>query len=108
MSAAASTAVAEGDRVYVSAASALEIAIKAASGKLRLGVPAPEFVPHHLRINRFTPLPVTHEHALAVHDLPRGGGDPFDRLLAAQAQVEELTLVSRDPVMRAYGVPVLW
>ena len=53
-------------------------------------------------------LPVSIEHAAAVERLPRHHGDPFDRMLIAQATIEGATLVSGDEAMRAYDVPILW
>lgn len=89
--------------VCVSAASAWEIGIKRALGKLR----SPDDLEEQLRLARFVPLPVTVTHGLAVRDLPRLHGDPFDRLLVAQARLEGLTLVTRDARLAEYGVPVL-
>ena len=58
--------------------------------------------------SRFVPLPVTVDHAFFVRDLPRHHGDPFDRLLVAQAKVEGMTLVSNDRLIRLYDVDLLW
>lgn len=52
-------------------------------------------------------LPVTHAHALHVATLPHHHGDPFDRLLVAQAQLEKLTIVTVDPQIQRYDVEVL-
>jgi PIN domain nuclease of toxin-antitoxin system len=90
--------------VYASTASLWEIAIKRALGKLE----APDDLPRRLRDLGFRFLDVTPEHAWAVRDLPRHHGDPFDRLLVAQAQTERLSLVSADPRLHAYDVPVVW
>jgi PIN domain nuclease of toxin-antitoxin system len=57
--------------------------------------------------NRFLPLPVTEPHALAVGALPDLHRDPFDRLLIAQARHEGLKLVTRDPQIARYGVPLI-
>ncbi|CAN5772887.1 MAG: type II toxin-antitoxin system VapC family toxin [Actinomycetota bacterium] len=89
--------------VLVSAASAWEIGIKIAVGKLR----APLDLMQQLRDKRFTPLPVTVEHGLRVGELPLLHKDPFDRLLVAQAQLEGLTIVTRDPRIAAYDVETL-
>ena len=89
--------------VCVSAASAWEIGIKVGLGKLR----PPESLSTRLREERFTPLPVTVEHGLRVGELPLLHKDPFDRLLVAQAQLESLTIVTRDPRIARYDVPVL-
>ncbi|CAN5865761.1 type II toxin-antitoxin system VapC family toxin [soil metagenome] len=90
-------------RVLVSAASAWEITIKRALGKLR----APGDLSDQLAAARFEGLALTTEHALAVGDLPALHGDPFDRLLVAQARVEGLTLVTSDPQVQRYEVTVL-
>ncbi|HEV2199950.1 MAG TPA: type II toxin-antitoxin system VapC family toxin [Bryobacteraceae bacterium] len=96
-------AVLAGERVFVSAATVWEISIKVARGKLRVQGDLEE----HLRINRFHPLPVTVAHALAAGALPRHHGDPFDRMLVAQAVIESLTLVTADKRQAAYEVPVI-
>lgn len=56
----------------------------------------------------FSALSVTIEHADAARSLPRHHRDPFDRLLIVQAQLEGLTIVTRDPAFSKYAVPVLW
>lgn len=89
--------------VCVSAASAWELGIKVSLGKLR----APESLSIRLREERFTPLPVTVEHGLRVGELPLLHKDPFDRLLVAQAQLEGLTIVTRDPRIARYDVETL-
>jgi PIN domain nuclease of toxin-antitoxin system len=86
--------------VFVSAATAWEIAIKRSLGKLQ----APANYEEELRHHRFTPLSITTAHALAVEHLPALHHDPFDRILVAQAVLERLTLVTRDPRIRGYGV----
>lgn len=87
--------------VFVSAASIVEIAIKQSSGKLTFDEP-PEA---QLQACRFHELPLTVAHASAMRDLPWIHKDPFDRMLAAQARVEGLTLISRDPIVRQYDLP---
>jgi PIN domain nuclease of toxin-antitoxin system len=89
--------------VCVSAASAVEIGLKQATGKLQ----APADLEGQIRHHRFTPLPVTVAHGLHVGTLPLLHGDPFDRLLVAQAQLEGLTIVTRDPRIAAYDVETL-
>ena len=90
--------------VFVSAATAWEISIKKAIGKLK--VPAGSYL-NELKVHRFIPLDITTEHALAVEQLPLHHNDPFDRLLIAQAQVERLTLVTRDSRIGQYTVQTL-
>jgi PIN domain nuclease of toxin-antitoxin system len=89
---------------YVSAASVWEIAIKRATGKLRV----PDDLLEKVAAARFGELGVTFEHAIRAGALPPHHGDPFDRMLVAQAQSEGLTLVSGDARIAAYGVPLLW
>lgn len=88
-----------------SAASAWEIAIKSALGKLAL--PAGADIEAELERDGFVPLPVEIVHALGVRALPALHGDPFDRLLVAQARAEGFTLVTADPALGRYGVPVM-
>jgi PIN domain nuclease of toxin-antitoxin system len=89
--------------VYVSAASAWEIAIKCALGKLR----APDDLADELEAADLLPLSITVDHALAAGALPRHHhDDPFDRMLVAQAQVEDLTIVTADAALKQYAVPI--
>jgi PIN domain nuclease of toxin-antitoxin system len=83
--------------VWVSAASAWEIAIKVALGRLDLGEPPDVCLPRELKRSDFRPLAVGVDHALAVGRLPPHHRDPFDRLLIVQTQMEGLTLVTADP-----------
>jgi PIN domain nuclease of toxin-antitoxin system len=94
----------QADEVYVSAVTAWEIAIKSALGKIIARGTVADAIADY----GFSPLPITVEHADAVGSLPPHHRDPFDRLLAVQARVEELTLVTRDQAFRPYGVKVLW
>ncbi len=96
-------AIAEAEWVYVSAATAWELAIKAALGRLRL----PDSVAAGVRQSGFEPLPITFQHAEAAAALPPHHGDPFDRMLVAQARLEGLTLVTHDGNIPRYDVPVL-
>lgn len=91
-----------------SVASSWEVAIKVGLGKLELDGPVSEVIPSELLRYGFTLLPIDHAHVLAVSDLPRHHGDPFDRLLVAQARAEGLTLVTADNRIAAYDVPILW
>jgi PIN domain nuclease of toxin-antitoxin system len=92
------------NELFLSAASSWEIAIKHALGRLPLpGLPA-EYVPRAMQRQGVAGLPIEHRHALHVASLPRHHGDPFDRLLIAQAQLEQLTLLSADRQLEAYEV----
>lgn len=86
--------------VYASAASAWEIEIKTALGKLE----APTDLDEQLRLRRFVELPVQVRHVRALRGLPPLHRDPFDRLLVAQAMVEDLVVVTNDARLRAYPV----
>ena len=96
-------AIEEADAVYVSAASAWEVAMKTALGRLR----PTRTVEEAASDSGFVELPVTFRHAEWVTGLPPHHRDPFDRMLVAQAAVEELTLVTRDPVFARYGVGLI-
>ena len=89
--------------VFVSAVCVQEIVIKQALKRLS----CPETVLPLIAANRFSPLPITLEHAQAMRDLPRLHKDPFDRQLVAQSRVEGMMLVTRDPIIADYGIPVL-
>lgn len=89
--------------VLVSAATAWEIAIKRSLGKLQ----TPHDLQTAIRACGFHDLPITFAHALATEKLSPHHRDPFDRLLIAQAQLEAATLVTRDPVMTLYAIPIL-
>ena len=93
--------------VLVSAVSIWEIAIKASIGRLQISHPDVMKLPHLIETAGFDELPIDARHAAAVVVLPMHHRDPFDRLLVAQARVEELTLVTTDPAIRAYDVRVL-
>ena len=96
-------AIEEADSVYVSAVSAWEVAIKTGLRRLR----PTRTVEEAASESGFLELPVTFRHAERVTRLPPHHRDPFDRMLVAQAAVEELTLVTRDPVFARYGVALL-
>ncbi|MCU1356008.1 MAG: PilT protein domain protein [Acidimicrobiales bacterium] len=89
--------------VVVSAVSVWEVSIKTALGKLR----SPGDLPLAIVEEGFEPLSISIDHAHAAGALPRHHADPFDRLLIAQAQLEGLTIVTRDRVFDAYEVDVL-
>ena len=97
-------AILDAPAVYVSIATAWELAIKSSLGKLRVDVP----FRHAVRINQFESLAITLDHTERVAALPRHHGDPFDRMLAAQALHEGLTLVTHDRAFAPYALPVLW
>lgn len=93
--------------VYVSAVSALEVAVKVRDGKLPVRADVGAWLPPEMEKNRFLSLAVTLKHAARVEHLPLHHRDPFDRLLVAQAVTERLTLVTADAKVALYDVPVI-
>ena len=92
-----------GNLVAVSAASAWEISIKKALGKLA----APDDLEQQVQAGGFSPLPISTAHGVAAGQLPHHHEDPFDRMLIAQAFAEGLTIVTRDKRFGNYGVALL-
>jgi PIN domain nuclease of toxin-antitoxin system len=93
--------------LLLSAASVWEIAIKHAIGKLRLPEPPERFVPSRAATLRTASLDIAQAHALRVAVLPMHHRDPFDRLLIAQAQLEDLSILTADPVFGRYDLRVI-
>lgn len=104
------TTITAGDtELQVSAASAWEIATKHRLGELPEAEAVVRGYEEHLRRLRAEELPVTSRHALTAGSLTWNHRDPFDRVIAAQAMIESLTLVSRDPAFQGLpGVPLMW
>jgi PIN domain nuclease of toxin-antitoxin system len=95
------------NEVFVSAASAWEIAIKTRSGKLDPG-PLRQDLTAEIERQGFQPLPILLVHAERAGALPPHHSDPFDRMLVAQAQAENLRLVSKERLFDRYGVVRVW
>ena len=93
--------------LFLSAASAWEIAIKHALGKLSLPEAPGRYVPAGAERLGTLQLPIELSHALRVATLPPHHRDPFDRLLIAQAQIERVPILTADPVFRRYDVDVI-
>ncbi len=96
------------NRKLVSVATCWEIAIKAGLRKLDLGEPCRTFLSRELNRNHFELLPIRLEHVAAVEELPTLHGDPFDRLLIAQALAEGYAIVGVDKLFDRYGTSRLW
>jgi PIN domain nuclease of toxin-antitoxin system len=96
------------EELYLSAVSPWELAIKAKLGKYDLPEPPREYVPKRLASQRIRSLPITQLHALATYDLPLHHYDPFDRLLIAQAQIENMAILTSDRDFAKYEVDVVW
>lgn len=95
------------NEIFLSSASSWEISIKYGIGKLKLPDPPEIYVPERMKRANFKSLEITHQHALAVADLPQIHKDPFDRLLIAQANIENFTLLSADSIFGKYTVKLI-
>lgn len=96
------------NEIYLSIVSIWEIQIKAQLGRLTLRIPLPELVRDQQAANSLQLLSLEPEHIYKLAELPLLHGDPFDRVLLAQAQAENLTLMSNDNALAAYGADLLW
>lgn len=96
------------DSVFVSPISAYEMVFKANTGKLPVAQRLLADLAGYLDRQRFDILPVTLAHAAAAGRLPLEHRDPFDRMLAAQALIDDLTLVSTDEKLDQFGIKRLW
>ena len=101
-------AVADATTVFVSAVTAWELTSKVRFGKWPQAATLAADMPAAVEAEKFTPLPVTLAHAHFAGLLPGAHRDPFDRMLAAQAQIEDVALVTADPVFHTLGVRILW
>ena len=97
-----------GNERWVSVASGWEMVIKADLGKLRLPLPFNDLFPGKLEALGFSILPIWPKHLHALQGMPRHHGDPFDRMLVAQAISEGLTVLGADSAFDAYRVTRLW
>ena len=93
--------------LFVSTVCAWEIAIKYALNKLELPEPPAAYVPSRMAAFAMQPLAIEFQHALHVAALPLHHTDPFDRLLVAQAQVEDLPILTSDPAIGVYDVETI-
>lgn len=96
------------NETFLSIASVWEMAIKLGLGKLRLEDHLAVVLERGARENRIASLAITKPHAIAVAELPDLHRDPFDRLLVAQARLDDMVLIGRDPVFDGYGVRRIW
>jgi PIN domain nuclease of toxin-antitoxin system len=97
-----------GEDVYVSAATAWEIATKVRIGKLKAPKALLADFVEAIELLGFRPLPIALRHGYDAGQLPGAHRDPFDRMLAAQARAEGLALVSCDPAFEALGLKTVW
>lgn len=94
----------DSSELYLSSASSWEIAIKANTGKLVLPERPSQIVANAMRLMTLRSLDITHLHVLAIEDLPDVHGDPFDRMLVAQANTEQMVLLTADRIFEKYKV----
>jgi PIN domain nuclease of toxin-antitoxin system len=94
--------------ILFSVASAWELTIKTALGRLQLLENLSDMLPLELADNKMRVLPILLPHVLAVLDLPNHHKDPFDRMLVAQARVEGVPIISADPGIARYDVERIW
>jgi PIN domain nuclease of toxin-antitoxin system len=98
----------DANQPYLSIASLWEMAIKLSLGKLSLGQPFEQLISQQLRLNGIELLPIAVEHVNQVVTMPFHHRDPFDRLLVAQAMVEQIPIVSADEAFKPYEIKCLW
>ena len=97
------------NHLYLSMASVWELAIKASLGKLQAPTNLEQYINTQLESRDIELLPIALGHMTVVRNMPRLHGDPFDRLLIAQARVEQMPLLSREVALfTRYGVNVIW
>lgn len=98
----------EQTEVLVSAASAWEISTKSRIGKLRIAEAISQRLPETVASQGFTPLPISLTDAQRAGWLATEHRDPFDRMLAAQAQAHDVPIATNDPAFASLGVKVVW
>jgi len=96
------------NEVALSLASVWEIAIKVGVGRMDLPDAVERYIPERLRHDGFELIPIELRHAFRAGTLPRIHGDPFDRMLVAQAQVEGIPILTADPAISRYDVETIW
>jgi len=96
-----------GNELCLSSVCAIEISMKYSVGKLSLHIPPAEFVPALLSLGYVTVLPIEVSHAVRLSSLPFHHRDPFDRLLIAQAQVENLKVLTADQQFEHYDIEIV-
>jgi PIN domain nuclease of toxin-antitoxin system len=94
--------------VAFSVASAWELALKVGAGRMELPGPIERYLPDRLRHHGFDLLTIELSHVFRAGTLPRINGDPFDRILVAQAQIEGIPIVTADPAISRYDVETIW
>ena len=96
------------NELFFSAASGWEIAIKAQLGRLQLPDNLEQFIMEQLSLNAILVLPIQLHHALRVYTLPQYHRDPFDRIIVAQSQIENLPILTTGTQITPYTVETIW
>ncbi len=96
------------NELYLSVVSIWEVVIKSAAGRLRLRSSPTSAVPEWQKVFGLRTLNINQAHALEIGNLPLHHHDPFDRMLVAQASVEDLVLITADETITKYQVRILW
>ncbi|MGI8657808.1 MAG: type II toxin-antitoxin system VapC family toxin [Candidatus Limnocylindria bacterium] len=105
----ASSALSDADsRLCLSPASTWELMVKSAAGRVTVSGSVEALVEEAISASGVQPLPIEHAHALQLRRLPAHHRDPFDRMLIAQAQADQMILVTADRQLSAYDVETLW
>jgi len=94
--------------VAFSIASVWELTLKVGAGKIELPGAIEHYLPDRLRQHGFELLPIGLDHVFRAGSLPRIHGDPFDRILVAQAQIEGIPILTADPAIGRYDVETIW
>ncbi len=93
---------------YVSVASVWEMAIKQSKGKLNLSIPLDDYIQEKINLEDFQLLNIKLSHLKVISQLYFYHNDPFDRLLIAQAIVENISIISQDPMFNSYPIHLIW
>jgi PIN domain nuclease of toxin-antitoxin system len=96
------------NEIYFSAASAWEMSIKIRLGRLTIEEELEPFIVKQLAENIFSTLPITIFHSFYTSKLPDIHKDPFDRMIIAQSQLENMSLISKDKDIKKYKVQIVW
>lgn len=96
------------NKIYFSAASAWEMAIKTKLDRMKIKGDLEPFIIEQLSTNNFFPLSITISHSLYTERLPQVHKDPFDRIIIAQSILEDIPLISTDKTIRKYPTTVVW
>jgi len=96
------------NKLFLSAASCWEIAIKARLGRIKLPAKPDIFIADQMATNAIQGLPIQSSHALHIFNLPNLHRDPFDRIIISQAQLEGLPIITSDYFISQYKVEIIW